>query len=154
MQNQPGYVTDIAKLFPRQGEWTETDYFGLPESKRFVELWDGVLSIEPMPGTLHQRIVTRLAGLLFAYVNPIKSGEAFGPLTAVKLGEGRIREPDVMFIKQENRARIARRYIDGPPDWVAEVNSSGSRATDTKDKLQQYAEVGIPEYWLIDPGAG
>jgi Uma2 family endonuclease len=151
MQDQPEYVTDIAKLFPPQGEWTEADYFALPKAKRFVELWDGVLSIGPLPDSHHQRIVDALAASLSAY-DPV--GEAIVAPVAVRLDEGRIRQPDVLYLKPESRGRITQRYINGPPDWVAEVISPGSRVTDTKDKLRQYAEAGIPEYWLIDPEAG
>jgi Uma2 family endonuclease len=154
MQAQYTYVSNIAEIFPPQGTWTEADYFALPETKRIVELWDGELIIMPAPDTTHQDIVTILAALLYAFITPTKMGKVFVSPIAVRLGEGRIREPDVVFVKQENRARIVRRYIDGPPDWVAEVISPGSRATDTKDKLAQYAEAGIPEYWLIDPEAG
>ena len=50
-----------------------------------------------------------------------------------------------------NRARAS---AEEASDWVAEVISPDSRATDTVDKLAQYAEVGTPEYWLIDSGAG
>jgi hypothetical protein len=28
---------EVALLFPRQGEWTERDYWALPESKRIIE---------------------------------------------------------------------------------------------------------------------
>jgi Uma2 family endonuclease len=154
MQAQQTYVSNIAELFPPQGYWTEADYFALPETKRIVELWDGELIIMPAPDTSHQDIVTILAALLYAFITPTKIGKVFVSPIAVKLGEGRIREPDVIFVKQENRERIARRYIDGPPDWVAEIISPGSRTTDTKDKLKQYAEAGISEYWLIDPEAG
>jgi Uma2 family endonuclease len=154
MQAQQTYVSSVSELFPPQGYWTEADYFALPETKRIVELWDGELIIMPAPDTTHQDIVTILAALLYTFITPTKIGKVFVSPIAVRLGEGRIREPDVIFVKQENRARIIPRYVDGPPDWVAEVISPGSRATDSKDKLRQYAEAGIPEYWLIDPEAG
>jgi Uma2 family endonuclease len=154
MQAQQTYVSNIAELFPPQGYWTEADYFALPETKRIVELWDGELIIMPAPSVVHQRIAHRLSGFLFVYSESVKSGEGFEAPTEVRLGEDRIRQPDVLFVKHGSRARLTESRIEGPPDWVAEIISPGSRATDTKDKLRQYAEAGIPEYWLIDPEAG
>jgi hypothetical protein len=29
---------EVAKLFPRQGKWTEKDYYNLPETNRIIEL--------------------------------------------------------------------------------------------------------------------
>lgn len=49
---------------------------------------------------------------------------------------------------------VTRSHIDGPPDWVAEVISPGSRTVDEVDKLADYAKAGVPEYWLVDLEAG
>jgi hypothetical protein len=51
---------EIARLFPRQGQWTEADYFRLPETNRIIELSEGRLIIIPSPTSQHQRIVFRL----------------------------------------------------------------------------------------------
>lgn len=34
-----------------------------------------------------------------------------------------------------------------------EVISPGSRRTDRVAKMSEYQDVGIPAYWIIDPGA-
>ncbi len=47
---------DVAYLFPHQGEWTEADYWALPERQRIIELAEGRLCIPPMPTDSHQRI--------------------------------------------------------------------------------------------------
>jgi Uma2 family endonuclease len=39
------------------------------------------------------------------------------------------------------------------PDWVCEILSSSTKATDRVEKLPIYARVGIPWVWLIDPEA-
>lgn len=68
----------------------------------------------------------------------------------VRLFPGTIRQPDVLFVRQENRSRIGS-FVDGHPDWVSEVISPGSREIDEVTKLEEYARAGIPEYWLLDP---
>jgi Uma2 family endonuclease len=68
---------------------------------------------------------------------------------SVRLWEGKIREPDVFFVRREHADRIGESVI-GPPDWVAEVISKSTRKTDEVDKLAEYAQAGIPEYWMLD----
>jgi Uma2 family endonuclease len=80
-----------------------------------------------------------------------KLGEVYFAPTDVRLYEGTVRQPDVLFIREENRGRITRQGLDGPPDWVAEVISAGTRETDEVAKLADYARAGVPEYWLVDP---
>ena len=38
-----------------------------------------------------------------------------------------------------------------PPDWVLEVASPGTAFRDLDEKQHDYAEMGVPEYWLFDP---
>jgi Uma2 family endonuclease len=70
----------------------------------------------------------------------------------VRLFPGTIRQPEVLFIREEHRDRI-QRTLNGPPDWVAEVISPEERETDEVVKMAEYARAGVPEYWLLDPEA-
>ena len=40
-----------------------------------------------------------------------------------------------------------------PPDWVLEVASPSTQADDLGVKRCRYAEIGVPEYWMFDPGS-
>ncbi|MEL6940078.1 MAG: Uma2 family endonuclease [Cyanobacteria bacterium J06598_1] len=68
------------------------------------------------------------------------------------------RIPDLMVMQTEH-LEIARKSIlidMVPPLLVAEVMSPGSESSinfkrDYVWKKEQYAELGIPEYWIIDP---
>ncbi|MEL7331100.1 MAG: Uma2 family endonuclease [Cyanobacteria bacterium J06560_2] len=68
------------------------------------------------------------------------------------------RIPDLMVMQTEH-LEIARKSIlidMVPPLLVAEVVSPGSESSinfkrDYVWKKEQYAELGIPEYWIIDP---
>ena len=41
----------------------------------------------------------------------------------------------------------------GHPDLVVEIVSPSSQRYDRVKKLHWYAQLGVPEYWLIDPEA-
>jgi Uma2 family endonuclease len=53
-------------------------------------------------------------------------GEVFGYRIAFRLGEFNGPEPDLGFLKAKHLHLITRDYIDGPPDWVAEIVSPDS----------------------------
>lgn len=147
--SQDAYAVQLAKLFPPQGKWTEEDYFALPETNHIVEISGGVLVIPPVPTYAHQRTVGAVYSALKRHVDSHDLGTAVvSPLT-VRLWEGTIREPDVLFYRKEHRDRIGERWSE-PPDWVAEVVLPGTKNTDEVDKLAEYAKAGIPEYWLVD----
>ncbi|MBC7324398.1 MAG: Uma2 family endonuclease, partial [Moorella sp. (in: Bacteria)] len=60
------------------------------------------------------------------------------------------REPDIIFIKQENLGRLQANYLDGAPDLVVEITSPESLARDRGEKFREYEAAGVPEYWLVD----
>jgi Uma2 family endonuclease len=141
---------EIARLFPRQGEWTESDYLAL-ETNHLVELAEGVLEVLPVPTLLHQLIVSFLYEVLKAFVREHAEGLVlFAPLP-VRLGRGKFREPDVVYLRPE-RVQDRPSYPEGA-DLVMEVLSEGreSRERDLESKGRDYAEAGIDEYWVVDP---
>ena len=60
------------------------------------------------------------------------------------------REPDLMFVSRENLSRLKKTYLDGPADLVVEIVSPESRARDREEKLREYEQAGVREYWVID----
>jgi Uma2 family endonuclease len=68
----------------------------------------------------------------------------------VRLWEGKYREPDIIFVKQENLPRMGEQFSHGA-DLVIEVVSDQGRPRDLEIKRQEYAQAGIAEYWIVDP---
>jgi Uma2 family endonuclease len=61
------------------------------------------------------------------------------------------REPDLLFVAQTNLERLKETYLDGPADLVVEIVSPEGVGRDRGVKFYEYAQGGVPEYWLIDP---
>ena len=141
---------EVATLFPPQGSWTEAEYFGL-ETSRFVELVNGRLEVLPMPTWLHQLIVKYLAGELDKWVTANAEGTVLFAPIPVRLFDGTIREPDVLYFRPENIPADGK-YPDAV-DLVMEVvsESSSDRKRDLEDKRADYAKAGVAEYWIVDP---
>ena len=143
-------TVEILSLFPKQGEWTEADYFRLPETNRIIELSKGKLIMTPAPTTQHQKISGKLYFSLYGYVSENNLGEVcYSPLD-VRLWEGNIRQPDITFMSNEHLDRITRQFW-GIPDLVIEILSESTIDVDKESKYLEYKKAGIPEYWIIDP---
>ena len=68
----------------------------------------------------------------------------------LRIREGKYREPDLLVLGDRQDERYQDRYWLGA-DLVAEVVSPDRPARDLVEKRVDYAEAGIPEYWIVDP---
>jgi Uma2 family endonuclease len=144
-------VWELARRFPVQGAWTEAEYLALPEGYPRVELSGGSLEVLPMPTDRHQAILTTMLLRIVALAQRI-GGWARPAGLRVRVGAGRFREPDVAFLSRSRGALRGEEYWSGA-DLVVEVvsGSDEDRARDFVTKRNEYAQAGIPEYWIIDP---
>ena len=78
-----------------------------------------------------------------------KLGEVLVAPLRVYLRPQLYREPDVIFLSTE-RAAVTDKYPHGA-DLVMEVVSPDNPEHDYERKRREYAEAGIPEYWIVDP---
>lgn len=140
---------EIAELYPNQGDWSEDDYLAL-DVNRLIEFSDGCLEVLPMPTTTHQLIATFLYRLLEAFASARGLGLPLVAPLKIRLWEEKYREPDVVFMLQEHRHRIHDDFWD-VADFVIEVVGKHDRQRDLQVKRAEYAQAGIPEYWIVDP---
>lgn len=66
------------------------------------------------------------------------------------------RVPDVVVLPTEQWAALSNREAvielnETPPILVVEVVSESTQTTDYRSKRSEYAVLGIPEYWIVDP---
>mgnify|MGYP005851981731 CR=1 FL=1 len=141
---------EVAEFYPLQGQWTEEDYFALPDTNRYAELSEGRLIVPPHPTDRHQRALQNLFLRLHAFVEAHRLGVIRIAPLPVRLWPGKIREPDILFMAGEHADRIGEQ-VYGVPNLVVEVISPGTRRTDRVEKFVEYARAGVEEYWLVDP---
>lgn len=129
------------------GPWTVDDLVTIDDEVHRFEVVDGSLLVSPPPPALHQRIGRRLFVQLHHQVMP--EWEAVYE-EYVRFGtDGR--QPDVALLRAGLPA--SRRRPGYPPEafgLVVEVVSPTSRRRDRVHKMVEYAEAGIPYYWLVE----
>lgn len=148
---KPEPAWEIARLYPDQGSWEESDYLSL-DTNHLVEFSDGYVEVLPMPTQSHQLIVQFLSSELRLFASARKLGRVlFAPLR-VRLRKGRYREPDVVFMLAAHKDRMGEKFWRGA-DLAMEVVSDDpeGRERDLVTKRAEYSAAGIAEYWIIDP---
>lgn len=144
-----GFATD------RDWTWDGTplsydQFLRVAPEGRFLEWVDGeVVEMSPV-SSQHQIIARFLIALFQLYVEQRRSGMVlFAPFQMKLARSGR--EPDVMYIAEEHRDRLKPNHLLGPADLVVEIVSPESQERDRVQKLAEYEQNRVPEYWLIDP---
>lgn len=141
---------DLLSAFPEQGSWSEEDFLELLTSRRRLELIDGRVDALPMPTEYHQLILAFLYELVVGFVRPRDLGIVLFSGIRVRLREGLIREPDLVYLSKANRARRGERFWTGA-DLAMEIVSEDDPNRDYVAKRRDYARAGIREYWIVDP---
>jgi Uma2 family endonuclease len=124
--------------------WLDTD--------TYAEWEDGKVVMMSPASMRHVLISSFLVALLAEYVLRYQLGTVLSaPFQMMLRDLRRSREPDVLFVAGANQHRLRDTYLDGPADFVIEIVSPESVTRDRITKFQEYAQAGIPEYWIVDP---
>jgi Uma2 family endonuclease len=151
--HEPQYVWEVATLYPEQGEWSEEEYLDLTDhANRRIEFTDGRLEFLAMPTEVHEALVQFLLFALFDFVEKRRLGKVYSNGIRLRIRPRKVRLPDVIFLHKDHFHARHNRVWDGA-DVVMEVVSDDvkDRARDYQEKLADYAEAKIAEYWIIDP---
>ena len=140
----------ILSLEPLQGLWTEDLYLVMTDhARRLIEYTDGYVKLLSMPTPEHQSILAFLYELFVAFLRPNGGRVLFSPLR-VQVRPRKYREPDLAVLLDKHDARQTKRFWIGA-DLVVEVVSEDDLERDTVEKVADYAEAGIPKYWIVNP---
>lgn len=125
-------------------EWADEDIH--------AEWVDGEV-IQFMPPNIRHQRISRLLLILMTHVAETRNlGEVLTAPFEMKLSQAKSsREPDILFIATEHLDRTDDNRLNGPADLVVEIVSRESAGRDQVVKFREYADVGVCEYWIVDP---
>jgi Uma2 family endonuclease len=130
---------------------TLEEWDALPEdAHRRCELAEGVLTVVPPPAALHQLAMHQLATELneqlpkdlvaLPHVEVVV--EARHPVT--------VRIPDIVVVSSKLVRENPPRFDPADVLLVVEIVSPGTGGRDWVTKFAEYADAGIPNYWIIE----
>jgi Uma2 family endonuclease len=126
-------------------------YRQLPAGPPYYQLIEGNLIMSPSPNFFHQQVLGRLFRAIGNYLEDHPLGEAVFAPSDVFLDEINVFQPDLYFVRSENRKVIVQEGAKGAPDLVVEILSPSNSEQDRNEKRRAYAEAGVEEMWIIDP---
>lgn len=114
------------------------------------ELQEGVLIVSPSPVPKHQKAGFRLGLALHPQV---PDGVEIVPDVDVIVASGfppTVRRPDLVIVTVGTATDI----VAADVVLVVEILSPGTRRQDLVTKRSEYADAGIPHYWIVDLDGG
>lgn len=130
---------------------TLEEFIQLPEdNSRHYELQEGVLIVSPRPTPLHQQVMVHLAMALYHQLPPEWRAVVDTEVVIQPGFPTTVRAPDLVIVPAEVVKANPPRFTADEVLVAVEIISHGSRGTDTRQKPGEYADAGIPHYWVID----
>lgn len=140
----------------RERDWTEQEFLRLDQSQEphFFEFTDGQIDFPGWPCLLHQSACGEIGSALHHFMRDQHLGDCLMGVCPIRLWPGRWACPDISWHLSERVARLpSRNDYYHEADGVMEVLSyeQSWRDWDLVRKRDDYAQAGIPEYWIVDP---
>lgn len=116
------------------------------------EILGGTLVASPRPGPRHALALWRMGTRLGdSFDSEGKGGWWILAEPELHLGPDVV-VPDLAGWRRERMPALPKEaFFSLPPDWVCEILSSSTAATDRTRKMPIYAREGVPFLWLVDP---
>ncbi|MBD3192745.1 MAG: hypothetical protein GF308_19050 [Candidatus Heimdallarchaeota archaeon] len=140
---------DKEESFPFRQPPFEQLLANAPDSK--CDLIDGQYFHHSPASSRHNKLRQFLESLLTIVVEEKDLGLVFSENFPVKLDESNWREPDIMFIPTDQLSFLESTIFKGTPSFIIEILSEDSRYRDEVRKRAEYEQLGVAEYWIIDP---
>lgn len=125
-------------------------WLALPPTHEKVELLNGELVVSPLAYRRHQKIQFELSGQFYLLQRQMPDMEVYAG-TNVRASDVDGLIPDLVAFTGRAGGELTDYGIKGPPDLVVEILSPSNRSYDLVNKAAEYARLGVPEYWIIDP---
>lgn len=137
-----------SRVMPR-APMTYEQFLDWADEDTLAEWVDGQIIRRKPESVSHQELLGFLGNVLRDYTQERDLGQVLLRGYPMKLEQSG-REPDLLFVAQDNLSRLQRNYLDGPADIAVEIISPESALTDRGAKYAEYEAGGVGEYWIFD----
>ena len=134
----------------KKKKYTVKDYDLLEEGAPF-QLINYDLVMSPSPLAVHQQILFDLSEIIVLYNITSRKGQWMYAPMDVKLDDGNVLQPDILYISEERKSELIKDRVEGAPDLIMEILSPSNAYYDLRQKKELYEKYGVKEYIIIDP---
>ncbi|MGA2059474.1 MAG: Uma2 family endonuclease [Thermoguttaceae bacterium] len=112
-------------------------------------MWEGVLHMPPSPNRIHQDFLGELESWMRIFWTRPLGNKVYHEINVASPGgwPNNYRIPDLVLLTPDRFDIDRNEYFEGAPTVVVEIRSPGD---ETMEKLPFYAQLGVPEVWVID----
>lgn len=114
------------------------------------ELVNGEIIASPSPNLWHSAADRALTIILGGFIEARDLGRLFGDVDNA-LSPLTVRRPDLFYFSKDRLHLLTTQKVAFPPNLCVEIIGPSSDRTDRVDKLREYADFGVANYWIMDP---
>jgi len=129
---------------------TLDEFCDLVDEDDDVELIDGVILEKMATQDPHEDLFRFLFSTLVIYTEKYNLGFIRGSRTLVPITTYKGRLPDILFVSKERENIIEEKRLIDAPDLVIEILSPNDRPSEIMQRLSNYEQIGVKEFWIID----
>lgn len=133
--------------------WTADMVRALPDDGQRYETVYGQLLVSPSPGVTHQVILARLFALLGDYVSRERIGVVLTSPADISWNRDDVLVQPDLFVVSAEQLRSGSWKDVVHLRLAVEILSPSTARQDRFTKLRLYQDMGVEEYWLVDPEA-
>ena len=146
-------VPNSMVMAPATRQWTVEQVHQLPDDGNRYEVINGRLFVNPPPSVVHQFLLQELDVRLWTYLQANPVGTVFPAPTGVRVDAETQVEPDLLVVPLIE-GKIPHALPEPTRLLLAiEILSPSTKSKDRLEKRDLYIEMGVPEYWIVDPDA-
>ena len=129
---------------------TLDEFCDLVDEDDDVELINGVILEKMATQDPHEDLFRFLLSIMVFYTEKYNLGFIRGSRTLVPITPYTGRLPDILFVKKERENIVTQKRLTDAPDLVIEILSPGDRPSETMQRISNYEQIGVKEFWIID----
>jgi len=129
---------------------TLDEFCDLVDEDDDVELIDGVILEKMAAQDPHEDLFRFLLSIMVFYTEKYNLGFIRGSRTLVPITPYTGRLPDILFVRKERENIVTQKRLTDAPDLVIEILSPSDRPSETMQRLSNYEQIGVKEFWIID----
>ena len=125
-------------------QWGELD------GETRYDLVNGQLKERPDVAFWHEILLGHLFAMLYDHIADHDLGLLVSSKAKLKISKFGGREPDIFFVSKALFHLVGKNLFKGVPPLVIEILSPTTANEDRVDKRQEYAGLGVGQYWFVD----